>query len=152
MAYYRLYDLTEMVGAKAGEKRQITFLTFDFKPKVLIAGVAAAFPGFILASLFWTVMGSWAFIFPMVIISASVWAFNARTNDSRNMLQYRAIEDNLRGKKVVNKFYIGAIEVDPDLADLEVLHQNALPPGQSSRVTSELPQQQAERFNSVFQS
>lgn len=130
---YKLYDLTDLTGQRAGEKREVTIATIDMRPKVMIVVALSSLPGLMVAAALWPLLDVYAILVPFIISSACVWLFTAKTRDARQMPQYRALLDARLAKRRINKFYIGSKEFDPTMSDLEVLYQSAEPPDEQWR-------------------
>jgi hypothetical protein len=146
-----VYDLTDLTGRRANEKRTVTFATVEFNRKFLLVGLASIIPGLILTGVFWPLVDSYALVVPPIVVGASLWLFASRTNDARRLPQYKALIDRRKAKAMVGKFVMGMQVVDPMMSDNLVITSSSVPVG-----TDEKPRlgdaEQAARVDSLFAS
>ena len=108
----RLYNLTEYTGQKSADERTMTIQTFTVRPKVLLHAGVAVIPALLLAAVSWIVISVYAVIVFALTWAAVFWLLTARTTDSRNIPQYKALIDSRQAKNEVGRFFVGPNKID----------------------------------------
>lgn len=145
-----VYNLTDLTGQRANDKRTVTLLTAELTPKVLVVSVVALIPSLVLAVAFWGLLGSYAILIPVVVVVAADWLFTARTNDARRLPQYKALLDQRQAKAMVGKFVVGTRVVDPMMSDSLHLVSASIPVDMDPALLPTSDTQRAERVEQLF--
>jgi len=130
------YNLTDITGRKAADRRTITFATIDWQRRTLMVLAWSLLPGAVVVAVLWPLMQEVALLFAAATVGVLMWLFLSKTRDAREVSKYRDMRDRLDSKKDVGRFYLAGREVDPMVNEPTVLHQemaSVTPPHQVAR-------------------
>ena len=146
----RLYNLTQYTGQKASEDRTMTIQTFSVRPKVLLNLAVALIPAILVSAIAWIFLGLYGVLVGAVAGGVVFWLLTARTTDSRNIPQYKALIDSRQAKAEVGRFFVGANKIDPLLSVDGVLVPGSTPVGQKEREVIPVFEDRSAEFDSLF--
>lgn len=106
----KVYVLTELTR-KASSQRRVVIQGLDLPARGLIIALLAILPGIAVSAIFFSLLGSYAFLSVPVVEVAVFWLVEGRTRGGLHLRQYQALLDKRKSNE--GKFTCCGVVIDP---------------------------------------
>lgn len=107
-----MFMLTPMTGKEAAESRTVIISGFEVGFKTFVICCLAAFPGLILAIIFYPFLGSGALLMFPLAIGGCLYLFQSRSREGLKLRTWQTMVD--KKKASVNQFFMCGVVIDLD--------------------------------------